>query len=379
MKRTKVAFVTTSLIVGGQEKVLVDVANGMDREEFAVAVVLTKEPGALAKDLAEDVTVLSGLRNGFLGSFLALPRLMGWMKRWQPDCVFTFGPGDKFLMGRLAGKWAKTPVILSGLHTTPGPEHVGRSILGRWNKHLMGLNSGVVTVTSGLKEYLHEVEGYPLEKTYVIPNGVNTEHFFPRPPSQELQTELDLPNDAPIVSIVAALRKEKRHDLFLKAAALVCKEVPVCRFLVVGGGPSLEDLKSAAQRLKISSKVLFLGPRHDIPELLNLSSAAVLSSTDVESAPICMLEALASGVPQVAPSIGGIPDIVADGETGFLFPAGNVEALASHLITLFQDSQLNQRMAVASRRRAVEKFSVESMVLGHESIIRKFLPNPING
>ena len=374
MKRTKVAFVTTSLIVGGQEKVLVDVANGMNRKEFEVALVLTKEPGALAKDLAEDVTVISGLRDGFLGSFLALPRMMGWMKQWQPDCVFTFGSGDKFLLGRLAAKWAKATVILSGLHTTPGPEHLGRSILGKWNKHLMGLNSGVVTVTSGLKEYLYEVEGYPLEKTYVIPNGTNTERFAPRPPSPDLQAELKLPRGAPVVSIVAALRKEKRHDLYLKATALVLKQCPQARFLVVGGGPSLKDLKYLANELGIAEAVHFLGPRHDIPELLNLSTVAVLSSTDVESAPICMLEALASGVPQVAPAIGGIPDIVADGETGFLYTAGNVEALAGHMLTLFQDSQLHERMASASRLRAVEKFSVERMVLGHEAIIRKFLP-----
>jgi len=159
---------------------------------------------------------------------------------------------------------------------------------------------------------------------------------------------------------------------------LVLKQCPQARFLVVGGGPSLKDLKYLANELGIAEAVHFLGPRHDIPELLNLSTVAVLSSTDVESAPICMLEALASGVPQVAPAIGGIPDIVADGETGFLYTAGNVEALAGHMLTLFQDSQLHERMASASRLRAVEKFSVERMVLGHEAIIRKFLPEDPN-
>ncbi len=377
MAKVKVVFVTTSMIVGGLEKVLVDVANGMDPSRYEVSVLLTKLPGPLAENFAERVEVVSEFRRGPLGSFLGLFRMMSWMRRRRPHCVFTVGDGDKFLLGRLSAKWAKVPVILSGLHTTPGPEHVGRSILGRWNKHLMGLNSGMVTVTSHLKEYLSEVEGYPKDKTWVIANGTDTERFTPdvaKTPS--LWKELGLPDGTPLISIVAALRKEKRHDLFLEAAVLTLQKRPEAHFLVVGGGPSLDALKEQARSAGIDSSVHFLGPRHDIPDLLRASYVACLSSTDVESAPICMLEALASGVPQVAPAIGGIPGIVADGETGFLYPAGDVAGLAGQLVTLLADSDLHQKFKVASRQRALDYFSVRNMVHGHEALIDAFLENP---
>jgi glycosyltransferase involved in cell wall biosynthesis len=377
MAKVKVVFVTTSMIVGGLEKVLVDVANGMDSSRYEVSVLLTKLPGPLADDFLGHVQVVSEFRRGLFGSFLGLFRMMSWMRRHRPDCVFTVGDGDKFFLGRLAAKSAKVPVILSGLHTTPGPEHVGRSILGRWNKHLMGLNSGVVTVTSHLKEYLSEVEGYPKEKTWVIANGTDTDRFTPGSPAPpSIWNELGLPDGTPLISIVAALRKEKRHDLFLEAAALTLKEMPTAHFLVVGGGPSLDALKDQARMAGIASSVHFLGPRHDIPNILRASYAACLSSTDVESAPICMLEALASGVPQVAPAIGGIPGIVADGETGFLYPAGDVAALSRHLVTLLGDAELHQKFRSASRQHALAYFSVIHMVRGHEDLIDALLENP---
>lgn len=347
-----------------------DVCNGMDRDRFDVALLLTKDRGPLADFVEEPRTeIVTDFRRGPLGSFLALGRLKRWMRAWKPDCVFTVGLGDKFLLGRLAAKACNVPVILSGLHCTPGPEHVGRTILGRWNKKFMHLNDGVVTVTEDLADYLVEHESYPRERTHVIPNGVDCERFHPHEPPQALREELGLTSEHRVASIIAALRPEKRHDLFLQAAREVVDDLPHARFLIVGDGPSRPDFELQCADLGLDEHVQFLGSRHDIPEIQAISDVVCLASTDVESAPICMLEALASGRPQVATSIGGIPKIVADGETGLLAPPGDVPALADAMRRILGDDELAQKMRAASRQRALEQFSVEFMVQAHERLI----------
>ncbi len=346
-----------------------DVANNMDRDRFDVALLLTKDRGPLCDFIEDHVEVVEEFRRGKLGAFLALGRITAWMKQWKPDCVFTVGTGDKFFLGRLAAQRCNVPVIISGLHCTPGPEHIGRTILGKWNKKLMHLNHQVVTVTHDMADYLFEHEDYPRDMTTVIPNGVDTERFKPHEPPAALREELGLPVGSKVASIIAALRTEKRHDLFLQAARLVVDKLPDAKFLIVGDGPSRGEFEQQAKELKLTENVQFLGARHDIPEIQAISSVVCLASTDVESAPICMLEALASGRPQVATSIGGIPKIVDDGVTGFLAPPGDVPALAEKITTILADDDLAARMRDASRQRALDKFSVERMVQGHEELI----------
>ena len=346
-----------------------DVVNNMDRDRYDVALLLTKDRGPLCDFIEDHVEVVHDFRRGSLGAFLALSRLNAWVKKWKPDCIFTVGTGDKFLLGRLAAQRNKVPVIISGLHCTPGPEHVGRTILGRWNKKLMHLNHQVVTVTNDMADYLFEHEGYPRDMTTVIANGVDCERFHPHEPPAELREELGLPKGSKVASIIAALRTEKRHDLFLQAARLVVDQVPEAKFLIVGDGPSRPEFEQQCKDLKLSDNVQFLGSRHDIPEIQAISSVVCLASTDVESAPICMLEALASGRPQVATSIGGIPKIIDDGVTGFLAPPGDVPALAEKITAILSDDDLAARMGDAARQRALEKFSVEIMVKGHEELI----------
>ena len=368
-RKLRVAFITTSMIVGGQERVIMDVVNNMDRDRYDVALLLTKERGPLCDFVQDHVTVEHDFRRGSLGAFRAYPRLLSWMKKWKPDCVFTVGTGDKFFLGRLAAKRTGVPVIISGLHCTPGPEHVGRTILGKWNKKLMHLNHQVVTVTHHMADYLAEHEGYPRELTTVIPNGVDMERYFPHEPPAELREELGLPEGSKVASIIAALRKEKRHDLFLQAARLVVNQIPEAKFLIVGDGPSRAEYEQQSKDLNLQDSVQFLGSRHDIPEIQAISSVVCLASTDVESAPICMLEALASGRPQVATAIGGIPKIIDDGVTGFLAPPGDVPALAEKITTILADDNLAASMGKAARQRGLDQFSVDSMVQGHEVLI----------
>jgi glycosyltransferase involved in cell wall biosynthesis len=150
---------------------------------------------------------------------------------------------------------------------------------------------------------------------------------------------------------------------------LVVDQLPEAKFLIVGDGPSRLEFEQLTRQLRLQDSLQFLGARHDVPEIQALSSIVCLASTDVESAPICMLEALATGRPQVATAIGGIPRIVDHGVTGLLVPPGDVSALAEALVKILSDDVLAERMGQASRQRALKLFSVDFMVRAHEKLI----------
>ena len=141
-------------------------------------------------------------------------RLAGLMRRRRIDAVVTVGAGDKMFWGRLAARLAGVPVIASALHSTGWPDRVQFA-----NRLLAPITDAFIAVAEPHGRYLAAHEGCTASKIRVIPNGVDVERFRPRPPNETLRKEFDLAADAPVVGIVAALRPEKNHALFLRAAA----------------------------------------------------------------------------------------------------------------------------------------------------------------
>jgi glycosyltransferase involved in cell wall biosynthesis len=279
--------------------------------------------------------------------------------------VVTVGTGgDKMFWGRLAASRARVPVVLSALHSTGLPDHVELP-----NRLLAPLTDGFIAVAKSHGEYLTRAEGCPAHKVRVIPNGVDVDRFKPKNPDALLRGELGLSTDSAVVSIVAALRPEKNHELFLRAARRVRHAVPNARFLIVGDGQERAKLETLASELQISHEVRFLGTRSDIPELLALTDVVALSS-HMEANPVSILEALACGKPVVATNVGSIPETVIDGQTGYLAPAGDEQALADRMLTLLKDRALARRLGATGRERVVANYSLEHMVRGYERLIR---------
>jgi glycosyltransferase involved in cell wall biosynthesis len=189
--------------------------------------------------------------------------------------------------------------------------------------------------------------GFRRERIRVVANGVPLGEGPPEPPGDGYALML------------AGLRPEKRVDLFVDAVA----RVPGLRGLVAGEGrerPRLERL--IAER---NADVELLGERHDTAELLR-GAAVVCLPSEAEALPMSVLEAMAAGRPVVATPVGGIPDAVADGETGLLVVPDDAEALAGALEAARQDGA---RMGAAGRRRAEERFAVDAMTEGYEEAL----------
>lgn len=359
----RVMFVITCMPVGGAETLLVQLVSRLDRQRFAPEVCCLKYRGPLGEVLAAEVPVHSGLL-AHKYDLRVLPRLAILLRRRRIDAVVTVGTGgDKMFWGRLAGRLAGVPVICSALHSTGLPDRV------EWlNRQLAFLTDAFIAVARLHGLYLAEHEGCPPEKVRVIPNGVDTGRFAPGEPRAGLCEELGIMPDTPVVTIVAALRPEKNHTLFLKTAARVQAALPRARFVVVGDGPCRSELEALAERLGLAEQVMFLGTRYDVPDIWRLTSVGVLTS-HMEANPVSLLEAMACGVPVVATRVGSVPESVIDGRTGLLAEPGDAGALAERIIRLLDDPAVAEIMGRAGRAHVVADWSIDRMVAGYEGMI----------
>lgn len=361
----RVMFVITSMPVGGAETLLVNLARRLDRRRFEPEFCCLKHFGPLGELLAREIPGFTGLLQQKY-DVRVWGRLARLLRRRRIDAVVTVGTGgDKMFWGRLAAWRAGVPVVVSALHSTGLPDRV------EWlNRRLAPWTDAFIAVARPHARYLSEHEGCPAEKVHVIPNGVDVDQFCRRPADAALRAALGLPRGAPVAAIVAALRPEKNHAMFLRAAAQIRAAVPTARFLVIGDGAERAKLEDLAARLELNGAVHFLGTRSDIPELLALTDVVVLTS-HMEANPVSVLEALACARPVVATRVGSLAETVHDGVSGYLVPPDDVAALAARVTELFGDRAKARRFGQAGRREVAARWSLERMVSGYEELLER--------
>jgi glycosyltransferase involved in cell wall biosynthesis len=359
----RVMFVITSMPVGGAETLLAELIRRLDRSRFRPELCCLKRLGPLGEPLAEEIPAFTGLLADKY-DFAVLGRLTGLLRRRRIDAVVTVGTGgDKMFWGRLAGWLAGAPVLCSALHSTGLPDHVELP-----NRLLAPITDAFIAVAPSHGRHLVEHEGCPARKVRVIPNGVDVRRFRPRAPDEPLRRRLGIPRGARVAGILAALRPEKNHELFLRAAEAIRREVREAWFLVVGDGPQRVRLEDLARHLSLDGSVRFLGTRHDVPELLSLIDVLVLSS-HMEASPVCILEAMACAKPVVATAVGSVPDSVLDGRTGYLVAPASAEQLAARVVDLFRNPERAAEFGRAGRERVLAHASMERMVEGYQDLI----------
>ncbi len=358
----RVMFINTSLEVGGAETLQVDLVRRLDRTRFAPEICCLKDRGQLGQIMADEVPVFDHLV-GSKYDLRILPRLMRLLRRRKIDAIVTVGAGDKMFWGRLAGRLAGVPVVASALHSTGWPDGVGRL-----NRMLTCCTDQFIAVAEPHGRHLIENERFPAARVCVIPNGVDTDRFRPRRPDESLRRQVGLPAGAPVAAIVAALRPEKNHELFLQAAARVRRQIGNAQFLMIGDGPRRSELEHLAAELDVTDCVHFLGIRADVPQLLGLVDVLLLTS-HIEANPVSILEAMACGKPVLATRVGSVSESVRDDETGYLVEPGDESALVGRVVELFQNPTRATAFGAAGRQLVVDRWSLEQMVRGYEILL----------
>jgi glycosyltransferase involved in cell wall biosynthesis len=361
--KLRVHFVVTSLPVGGAETLLLNLIQKMDRSAFNPEVVCLKEPGPLGDAFAEHVPLHSRLLASKWDLRVVL-RLAELFRTGPADAVITVGAGDKMFWGRLSARLAGVPVICSALHSSGWPDGVGRL-----NRMLTPITDGFIACANKHAEHLASAEGFPLSRVFMIPNGIDADRFRPNHTMRaRLRSELGIPEDCPIVGIVAALRPEKNHAQFVEAAREILRNHPNTRFVVVGDGPERSTIENLISEHGLSSRFHMLGNRNDTEYLLAGMDVFCLTSRN-EANPVSIMEALATGIPVVSPNVGSIHETVVHKRTGLLTKPLSPTDTADAVMQLLSNPQMASEMGLAGRQLVRSAWSLETMVQGYENLI----------
>ncbi|WP_242217428.1 N-acetyl-alpha-D-glucosaminyl L-malate synthase BshA [Bacillus cereus group sp. BfR-BA-01380] len=225
--------------------------------------------------------------------------------------------------------------------------------------------SDVVTAVShSLIEETYELISTQKEIETVY-NFIDERVYFQRDMSQ-LRKEYGIQEDEKVLIHISNFRKVKRVQDIVKSFALIVKQVKA-KLLLVGDGPEFCTIVQIVKQLGIEEWVLFLGKQDNVAELLAMSDVMLLLS-EKESFGLVLLEAMACGVPCIGTRIGGIPEVIQHGETGYTCEVGDIEGVSQHAVQLLQDDTLHAKMAKRSMQVAYEQFGSEKIVSQYEAI-----------
>ena len=365
-------FVITSMPVGGAETLLVNLLRRFRSSHIVPSVACLKEKGPLGEEIAREFKLTEHwLRSKY--DLRVLPSLANHIRKKKIDAVISVGAGDKMFWGRLAAKLASAPVICSALHSTGWPDGVGR--MNRW---LTPITDAFIAVAKPHGQFLVNFEKFPASKVAVIPNGVDTHRFRPNHESKtQIREELGLAPDTPLIGIVAALRPEKNHALFLNAASRVIEKIPNAHFVIVGDGPERINIESTIAALSLGESVSLLGTRSDTPSLLAAMDVFALTSHN-EASPVSILEALSCGVPVVSTRVGSVAESVHDQWNGFTVEPGDVDAVAERVQYLLMNKETAETMGNNGREHVQSHGSLETMVRMYEHLIHSIFDRKTN-
>jgi glycosyltransferase involved in cell wall biosynthesis len=365
MKKLTVAHVLSSFEIGGQERLALDLATWQRQHGYNVLAVSLAAPpdGPNAANFRaasiETATVAKGP-----GVDTGLPfRLAKLMTERGVDLVHTHNP-HALIYGAPAAGIAR----IKSVHTKHGmnPDLPRRLWLRRAASTLV---DAYVAVTPTLARVARETRECDPARVHVVANGVDVERFRPDPQARaEVRAELGIPSDAWVVGTVGRLAPEKDQALLVRAMAPLLDERR--QLVIVGDGPAREALAATVAGTWRAEFCHLLGARPDVERCIAAFDAFALTSL-TEGLPLVLLEAMAMGLPVVSTAVGGIPDLISSGASGFLVEPGNEQQLFRRLLYLNTYPTAGLRFGESGRELVHAKYSLGCMAERYQTLYER--------
>jgi glycosyltransferase involved in cell wall biosynthesis len=359
-RRLRVLYVVGNFVAGGAERHLLELWQRLDRERFQVEIAVFRREGQFTSEVEALGLPVHDLGVGNTiyapSGWRGFARLVHRVLSFRPDVLqgYLFGPN---LFAALAGRLCGVPVVVvskRNLDAFETPRQIAAQRLAhRLATHVVAVSDAVADTAVAL--------GVPRGRVTVIPNGVDVERFARAVPDPMVKGE----NGSPVVGAVGCLAARKDYPNLLAALALLESRGRRFRAVVVGEGKERPALERQVAQLGLGERVRFLGERSDVERLLPGMDVFVLASRE-EGIPNALLEAMAAARPAVATAVGGTPEVIEDGATGWLVPPRDPEALAAALESALSDPGEAARRGAAAQRPARERMSIEAMVEKHQ-------------
>ena len=367
--------VVPTFMCGGTENQFMALGRSLDPSRFALEFACLRRWGAFADEVEQRQIPLLECNVTSFRSVSAISqqaRLARHIARRRIDIVHAYSfYGNLFAVppARLAG----VPVVIASIRDRAPYLTPMQKRAQRWACQFADC---VLVNAMAVKEWLIG-EGYDASKIVVIPNGVELNRFERVAGAESPFRALGVPEGAPVVLVVSRLNPLKGLESFLEAAALVSRDIPSARFVIVGDTnpnerPYWSILTNLTGTLGLTERVMFAGLRRDVPQLLAAATVSVMPSLN-EALSNVLLESMAAGAPLVATRVGGTPEAIDDGVSGLLVPPGDPVMMARAIADLLTDSVKARRLGVAARQAINERFSMERMVTATEQLYQALL------
>ncbi|HSB70241.1 MAG TPA: glycosyltransferase family 4 protein [Candidatus Methylomirabilis sp.] len=377
----RIARVITRLNVGGPARHAILLTAGMDRARFATTLI-TGVPGREEGDLAglarlRDVepVVVPELRRPIhpARDLAALLKLVRIFRAVRPDLVHTH-LAKAGALGRVAARLTGVPLCVHTFHghVLEGYFHPAVARIFGWiERGLARRTDRIVAISPRLREDILAMGIGRPEQVEVIPLGLDLARFRSGA-SAGLREAIGVARDTPLLGIVGRLVPIKDHPALFQALALLDGGDGAPHLVVVGDGERRQALERLASGLHLDSRIHFLGWRDDLEAILGELDVIICCSRN-EGTPLALIEAMAAGVPVLSTDVGGVGDVVAHGETGWLVPPGDPAALAEAIRLLVAQPVLRARLATAGRAVALERHGVEGLIQRTEALYTRLL------
>ena len=363
MNKTTVLFITDPFYrMAGSERNLFELATRLNSDKF-IPIVFALSGGKILNDLSKRGVEVKNLRLKKIYSFKGIwegIKLLKFIKERNIKIVVTYHESSDFWGGIIA-KISRVPIIISSRRDM-GHLLKKRHIL--IYRMINPLFNKIITVSDAVKNNLFNKQHILWHKLITVHNGVDTDLFFKHIDNNEIREKLSLENNIPVIGILASVTPIKGQRYFIEAIPSVLEKFPEAHFLIIGtcdNIPYYKELKELIIRLQIEKKVIFTGEITAIPEIISIMDICVLSSIN-EGFPNAVLEYMAAGKPVVATSVGGTPEAVVSGKTGFLIPPCNPKALSQAILSLLNNKALAEKMGAEGKTTIDKKFSLKAML-----------------
>lgn len=342
-----------------------------DKNKINVTLcVLRKEDNLTEYFREKGIKILNFGRGKF--DPMTLVDILNITRKERIDLLHAHGYGAANF-GRLAGMIRGIPVIMHAHdddRNYPLHQKLADQLLSRFTDR-------AIAVSGSVKESCVKKRNMSESKTFVMHNGISLGNFN-TPEAARIQAErnrLGVGLGVKVVGTVGKLREEKGTKYFIESAGKVLELFPETLFVIAGDGPLMEELKYLSRKLEIANKVVFAGFCQDIPAILSIMDVVVIPSL-TEGSPLALLEAMAMGKPIIATSVGGITEILRDGETGLLVPSKDPVALAEKIKYFF--GNMNEAMNLGRRaKEESKKYDINAHVKTLENHYRDILSGKI--
>lgn len=366
--RPRVFQFITRLLKGGAESHLIATVRGLDGYDFTVGYGASYDQDQVDRLEQSGIGTKQFPLVRHYNPVTTLPAVISlawYLRRNDFDIVHT-NSTEAGIIGRFAAAAADIPHVVHTVHGVPFADDrsdvLNRFVLACERAAVRHTDRLITNVDVMAAEYLDRGIGTPDQYT-TIHSGVNLDTF------RDVSPASDLPGCRPRVVMVGRLTEGKGLNVLLDAAEKICSDdISIC---VVGDGPLSDSLETDIAERGLSDCVFLTGYRDDVPQILAASDVLVLPSFR-EGTPRVITEAMASGLPVIATNIAGIPEQVADGESGYLIPTGDADALADRLRELLSDPQLREQFGNQGYERS-KRFSVDAMLKRTDVLYKELL------